>query len=48
MGKKISKSRKKQKLVALCIFMAIGALTTGAVSTNETKTQGKVVYDGYI
>lgn len=46
MGKKISKSRKKQKLVALCIFMAIGALTTGAVSTNETKTQGKVVYDG--
>lgn len=46
MGEKISKSRKKQKLVALCIFIAIGALTTGAASTSETKTQEDIVYDG--
>lgn len=46
MGKKIFKSGKKQKLIALCMFIAIGALTTGAVSTNETKTQGEIVYDG--
>ena len=35
MGEKNCKLGKKKKIVALCMFVFIGALTTGAVSTNK-------------
>ena len=47
MGEKNCKLGKKKKIVALCMFVFIGALTTGAVSTtNQTRVEEEVVYDG--
>ena len=47
MGEKNCKSGKKKKIVALCMFVFIGALTTGAVSTtNQTRVEEELVYDG--
>ena len=47
MGEKNCKLGKKKKIVALCMFVFIGALTTGAVSTtNQTRVEEELVYDG--
>ena len=47
MGEKNCKLGKKKKIVALCMFVFIVALTTGAVSTtNQTRVEEEVIYDG--
>lgn len=47
MEEKNCKLGKKKKIVALFMFVFIGALTTGAVSTtNQTRVEEELVYDG--
>ena len=44
MGEKNCKLGKKKKIVALCMFVFIGALTTGAVSTtNQTRVEEELI-----